>query len=45
MVSEQYLDHALAVMQKEYGTVAQYLASELQLTKAQQKDLRQLYLK
>ncbi|MEY8662345.1 tyrosine-protein phosphatase [Ligilactobacillus faecis] len=43
-VRESYLNTALTVMQREYGSLEGYLKHELYLTKQQVKDLKQIYL-
>ncbi|MFD1430794.1 tyrosine-protein phosphatase [Lacticaseibacillus mingshuiensis] len=40
----EYLDTALATIDKNYGSMAQYLHQALQLTGGELKDLRQFYL-
>lgn len=44
-VANEYLDSALYTIDREYGNLPNYLKTELQLSDAQRRDLRALYLK
>lgn len=43
-VSNAYLDHALLLIKKEYGSVNDYLRNELMLNDKQLQDLQKIYL-
>ena len=43
-VNDTYLETALHVMQREYGSLENYLHNELALTKSQVADLKKIYL-
>lgn len=43
-VANEYLDAALLTINRDYGSLQNYLKNELLLTAAQQRDLRALYL-
>ena len=43
-VSEEYLDCALGTIQREAGSLEHYLATELGVTPAQQRELKKIYL-
>ncbi|WP_338218057.1 tyrosine-protein phosphatase [Lacticaseibacillus salsurivasis] len=44
-VANEYLDSALFTINREYGSLNDYLTNELLLTNSQRQDLRALYLK
>lgn len=43
-VSNEYLDHALCLIEQEYGSIENYLSNELLLTTKQRQDLQKIYL-